>query len=59
MTPEQAEALVDLIDDLIDEKVATAIEAHETGDGHYSTGSGARRIREAMIKVIVEGVTVR
>jgi len=54
MTPEQAEALVDLIDDLIDEKVAVAIEAHETGDGHYSTGSGARRIREAMVNVLVK-----
>lgn len=59
MTPEQAAALVDLIDDLIDEKVATAIEAHETVGEHYSTGSSAGRIREAMVKVLVEGATVR
>ena len=52
MTPSQAARLVDLIDDLIDDKVAVAIEAHETEGEHYSSGTVAKGIREAMVKVL-------
>jgi hypothetical protein len=53
MTSEQAAAFVDLIDDLIDAKVETAIEAHETEGEHYSSGTIAKGIRETMVKVLM------